>query len=136
MIDWESGCYSPRADAWRYLDDDDDVDVEVFVPGHIGEPNEHWLRIARETMNDMHRHHAAAKQSMDRFIDRSRITAHAQWEVDSIVFGSSAGANTVRMVIYYRIEGDEYALWSVAFQATGCPAPNDLHPVSFSRQTQ
>jgi hypothetical protein len=128
MIDWEAGNYNSENNTWQFIDDK----FEIVVPGTIAEPNAHWLRIARETIVDMERHLAAASRHLDAFIDRSHFANDGEWEAESIEFGKT----NIRFTIYYRVDGDQYGLWSVAFQPTGLPAPNDINPVYFARQQQ
>jgi hypothetical protein len=132
MTNWEAGLYNPGADAWQFLDGN----FEVVVPGTIAEPNAHWLRIARDTMNAIDLHHVAARQYLDAFVDRSRFANGNEWEAEFVEFGKATDIPNIRFTIYYRVAGDEYGLWSVSFHPTGLPVPNDLYPVRFARQQQ
>lgn len=132
MTNWEAGHYNPGAETWQFLDGN----FEIVVPGTTAEPNAHWLRIARDTMTAIDQYHAAARQYLDAFVDRNRFANGSEWEAELVEFGNADSLQNIRFTLYYRVAGDEYGLWSVAFHATGLPTPNDLYPVRLARQQQ
>lgn len=132
MTNWEAGHYNSDVYAWQFLDGN----FEIVVPGTIAEPNAHWIRVARDTMTAIDQHHAAARQFLDAFVDRNRFADGNEWEAAFVKFGDAKDLPNIRFTLYYRVAGDEYGLWSVAFHPTGLPAPSDLYPVRIARQQQ
>ncbi len=132
MTNWNTGHYNRGADTWQFLDGS----FEIVLPGTATEPSAHWLAIARDTMTKIDQHHAVARQYLDAFVDRSRFAHDNTWEAEFIEFGNASDHQSIRFTLYYRIAGDEYGLWSVAFRPTALPTPNDLYPVKLTRQQQ
>lgn len=125
-----TGELHPRCRAWKYLFEN----LEVYVPGNFHEPIAIWLRIARESMGAINRYHADACTYLDRLVDQKQLANGSDWELEWIKFGGYDERQCIRLTLFYNNSGDPYGLWSVAFQATGLPQPNDLQPVRFSRQ--
>ncbi len=132
MVDWQSGHYMSTADAWRFFDGT----LEIMVVGTPVAPNSHWLSVAKDVMSSLIRYQYGAGVYLDAFVDRARFASEANWELEFIEFGMPCELAGVRFVLYFRIVGDEYGLWSVAFHATGMAPPHDLYPVRIQRQQQ
>lgn len=74
MIDWESGTYIATVDAWGFYGGD----LEIIVGGTIGCPNAHWLSVAKDVMAAFERHHAAACDYLNTFVNRSKCETDAE----------------------------------------------------------
>lgn len=132
MIDWQAGNFISAIDAWQF----DGGSLEIIVPGTVEAPSSHWLSIAKDVIASIDRHRTSAAKYLDGFVDRERIDRDSTWELESAEFGMPGELANVRFVLYFHLTSDQYGLWSVAFQGTGLPEPNDVVPSRFQRQQQ
>ncbi len=132
MIDWNAGRYFPADSTWQFVEGT----IEILVAGTSDAPSPYWTDVANEVVKSIERHCTSGMRYLDAFVDRQRIAAGWTWEIESAEFGGADEADNARFVLTFRLTGDQYGLWSVAFHATGLPEPNDVFPSRFQRQQQ